>query len=266
MAGKQNHPYHMVEQSPWPLLASLAIFFLIIGVITTVREIAVIKDIFLYSGIGLLLFTLGGWWRDVIIEAKTEHTSVARIGFRYGMLLFIASEVMFFVAFFWAYFNAAVMPTEAMGNVWPPKGIATLEVWDLPYFNTLLLLLSGTTVTWAHEAMVEGNLAEMKKMTAITILLGMIFLGVQAFEYSHATFAFTGGIYPSTFYMATGFHGLHVFVGVVFLSVCWFRAKAGHFKKGDHFGFDAAAWYWHFVDVVWLFLFIAVYWWGAGAA
>ena len=261
MSSTKKHPYHIVDPSPWPFVGAIGIFMMLSGVILYAREIT---PLLLWAGLGLVLFALLGWWRDVVKEAKTaEHTEQVKTGFRYGMALFIASEVMFFVAFFWAYFNAALDPTEAMGNVWPPKSIQTLNAWDLPYFNTLILLLSGTTVTWAHDAISKGNIKEMMRMTAITILLGLIFLGVQAYEYSHATFAFSGGIYPSTFYMATGFHGFHVFVGVCFLAVAWFRAKAGHFKKGDHFGFDAAAWYWHFVDVVWLFLFMAIYWWGS---
>ena len=261
MSSSKTHPYHIVDPSPWPFVGSLGIFLMLSGVILYVRDIT---PLLFWAGLGLTLFTLLGWWRDVANEAKTkDHTKQVHTGFRYGMALFIASEVMFFVAFFWAYFNAALFPNEAMGNVWPPKSIETLNAWDLPYFNTLLLLLSGTTVTWAHDAIAKGNIKEMMRLTGVTVLLGVIFLCVQMYEYSHATFAMSGGIYPSTFYMATGFHGFHVFVGVCFLAVAWLRAKKGHFKKGDHFGFDAAAWYWHFVDVVWLFLFMAIYWWGA---
>lgn len=269
MAGKKNHPYHLVPMSPWPLLASFALFFVVIGTIFTLnppRGTAGFGKPILYTSSLALLLIIFAWFRDIIMEAKSEHNTVIHNGFKWGMILFIASEVMFFVAFFWAYFNAALMPMEATGGVWPPKGVTPLEAWDLPYFNTLLLLLSGTTITWAHEAMIEGHLEDMKKMTGYTILIGIFFMFVQAYEYSHATFAFTGGIYPSTFYMSTGFHGFHVFLGIGMLIVCWFRARAGHFKKGDHFGFDAAAWYWHFVDVVWLFLFISIYWWGSGAS
>lgn len=186
------------------------------------------------------------------------------MGFRYGMALFILSEVMFFFGFFWAYFNAAIFPTAEIGGVWPPKGMHTIEPFDLPYLNTLLLLLSGTTVTWAHFDIVEGNVKGMIEKVGYTFMLGFVFLGVQAFEYAHAPFAFKDGIYPSTFFMATGFHGFHVFVGAVFLLISWFRARRGHFTADDHFGFEAAAWYWHFVDVVWLFLFVSIYWWGAG--
>lgn len=262
MKEAKHHPYHLVSPSPWPAIGSMSAFLLVMGMILFIRQHSALV---LFAGAGLFLFTLMGWWRDVIREAKSEHTPEVRHGFRYGMALFIASEVMFFVAFFWAYFNASLMPTEAMGNVWPPKGVYTLDPFDLPYLNTLLLLLSGTTITWAHHSLLEGDNEDVKQKLLFTIFLGFTFLGVQVYEYAHADFAFKGGIYPSTFYMATGFHGFHVFVGAIFLVVCYFRTRLGHFTPDDHFGFEAAAWYWHFVDVVWLFLFISIYWWGSAS-
>ena len=205
------------------------------------------------------------WWADVVREAETgDHTNVVQIGLRYGMILFIASEVMFFVAWFWAYFNASLFPTEQMGGVWPPEGIETFDPWHLPFMNTLILLLSGTTVTWAHHALIEGNREGLKQGLWLTVLLGASFSGVQVYEYAVAGFDFSGNIYGATFFMATGFHGFHVLVGTIFLIVCLIRAYAGHFKPDHHFGFEAAAWYWHFVDVVWLFLFASIYVWGAG--
>jgi cytochrome c oxidase subunit 3 len=213
------------------------------------------------------------WWRDVIKEAvhQGHHTRVVQLGLRYGMILFIASEVMFFAAFFWAFFDASLFPgelkqvarSEFTGGVWPPAGTEVFEAFHLPFLNTMILLLSGCTVTWAHHALIHGDRNGLLQGLALTILLGMLFTGVQAYEYSHAAFGFTDGIYASTFFMATGFHGFHVIVGTIFLIVCFFRAYAGHFKPDHHFGFEAAAWYWHFVDVVWLFLFISIYWWGA---
>lgn len=255
----KKHPYHLVDPSPWPFAASLAALVLTIGAVLLMREQGSITFI-----IGLLLFlvTLVGWFRDIIQESRTEHTSKVKLGLRYGMILFIISEVMFFASFFWAYFDASLFPKEATGGVWPPKGIETLDPFELPYLNTLLLLLSGTTLTWSHHALIEGDQKMFLNQLLYTIGLGIIFLGVQVVEYMHAPFLFKGGIYPSTFYMATGFHGFHVFVGVVFLIVCWFRGKRGDFAPNDHFGFEAAAWYWHFVDVVWLFLFVTIYWWG----
>jgi cytochrome c oxidase subunit III len=182
---------------------------------------------------------------------------------RYGMALFIASEVMFFVGFFWAFFASSLFP---VGGVWPPKGIHPFDPFEFPFLNTLILLLSGTTVTWAHHSLLEGNYKGLVQGLTVTVLLGLSFTCVQAYEYSHAAFTFSGGIYPSTFFMATGFHGFHVIVGTTFLAVCLWRAHRGDFTPTHHFGLEAAAWYWHFVDVVWLFLFVCIYWWGMGAA
>jgi cytochrome c oxidase subunit 3 len=217
-----------------------------------------------YIGLALVLFTMFGWWADVRQEANTgDHTPVVQLHHRYGMLLFIASEVMFFVAWFWAYFNAALFPTEQIGSTWPPQGVETFDPWHLPLINTTILLLSGTTVTSAHHALIHGDRDGLKWYLWITVALGAFFSMIQAYEYSHAAFAFSvengGNIYGSTFFMATGFHGFHVFVGTVFLAVCLLRAYKGDFTPKQHFGFEAAAWYWHFVDVVWLFLFIFIY-------
>jgi cytochrome c oxidase subunit 3 len=190
-----------------------------------------------------------------------------QIGLRYGMALFIASEVMFFLAFFWAFFNASLFPAVATGGVWPPKSIeAVFNPWDLPFMNTLILLTSGCTVTWAHHALREGNRRGLIYGLGLTVILGIFFTCVQAWEYTHAPFGFREGVYPTTFFMATGFHGFHVIIGTIFLIVCFFRAVAGQFKPDHHFGFEAAAWYWHFVDVVWIFLFSCIYVWGSGDA
>jgi cytochrome c oxidase subunit 3 len=257
-----KHPYHLVAPSPWPITGAIAA-----GIVTSGGVV------FMHGGgwwlmiIGFLavLGVMFVWWRDVIREAVYEghHTPVVQIGLRYGMALFIASEVMFFSAFFWAYFSAALFPTAAMGGVWPPKGIRPFDPWDIAFLNTLILLLSGTTVTWAHHALVENDRRNLIRGLAITVFLGICFTSLQAYEYSTAAFGFTQGIYPSTFFMATGFHGFHVIIGTTFLIVCLIRAIKGHFKPTHHFGFEAAAWYWHFVDVVWLFLFICIYWWGS---
>jgi cytochrome c oxidase subunit 3 len=260
-----GHPYHLVNPSPWPLLSAFSAGLLAIGTVMGMH------------GGGWWLSPIGGlcvlacmyvWWRDVIKEAVVEkaHTPVVKIGLRYGMSLFIASEVMFFVAFFWAYFSSGLYPAEATGFQWPPKGIHTVDPWDLPLLMTLILLLSGTTVTWAHHAILENKQADAIKALGITVLLGISFTCVQVFEYAHPHFSLHDGIYPSTFYIATGFHGAHVIIGTIFLAVCYFRTRLGHFTPKSHFGLEAAAWYWHFVDVVWLFLFFAVYLWGAGVS
>ncbi|MEA2781121.1 MAG: cytochrome c oxidase subunit [Rhodospirillaceae bacterium] len=258
-----KHPYHLVDPSPWPALGAIAAGVFMTGLVMYMHNIT---PWVMPVGLALILLTMAMWWRDVIREATFQgyHTPVVQIGMRYGMALFIASEVMFFAAFFWAFFDASLFPKEAIGGVWPPKNIRPFDPFSLPLLNTLILLTSGVTVTWAHHALREGDRPGMLQGLALTILLGLSFTGVQAFEYAHAPFGFKDGIYPSTFFMATGFHGFHVIVGTIFLIVCFFRARAGHFKPDHHFGFEAAAWYWHFVDVVWLFLFVCVYVIGGG--
>jgi len=262
-----KHPYHLVDPSPWPILAAFSGAALLSGFILLGHYG---QTWLLILGVITTLAILGLWWRDVIREAKTPgvHTPVVRIGMRYGMTLFIASEVMFFVAFFWAYFHYALYPQHVSGAevaVWPPQGVHTFDPFDLPFLNTLILLLSGTTVTWAHHALLENDRKGLITGLALTVMLGLLFTCFQAYEYASAPFKFyNGGVYPSTFFLATGFHGFHVIVGTCFLLVNLLRAIRGDFTPRRHFGFEAAAWYWHFVDVVWLFLFICIYWWGAG--
>jgi cytochrome c oxidase subunit 3 len=271
------HPYHIVRPSIWPLVASFAALLLAVGAVFYMHEVKIGAFGLGWPGLILGFLSVAAvmffWWKDIIFEAVHEkiHTPIAQLGLRYGMMLFIASEVMFFVAFFWAFFDASLYADqenmvgrlEYTGGQWPPPQIEVINALDLPLLMTMILLLSGCTVTWAHHAIVEGHQEDFTLALGLTVLLGVFFLGFQVFEYAHATFGFTEGIYPSVFYMATGFHGFHVFVGTVFLFVCWLRAKKRHFTKDSHFGFEAAAWYWHFVDVVWLFLFVAIYWWGS---
>ena len=263
MTDTAKQPYHLVDPSPWPALGALAALFLTVGTVLFMHEmtggVAVAT-----VGILLTFLTMFVWWRDVVNEAEAgDHTTVVQLGLRYGMVLFIASEVMFFLAWFWAYYPSALYPAVAAGGVWPPDGIETFKTWDLPFINTLILLTSGTTVTWAHHAMLENDRKGLVNGLIATVFLGFIFSCFQAYEYHHATFTLDGGIYGSTFYMSTGFHGFHVIVGTVFLAVCLFRSMRGHSTPQHHFGFEAAAWYWHFVDVVWLFLFAAIYIWGS---
>ena len=268
---KQAHPYHLVEPSPWPLAGAISGLVIAVGAIMFMHKINFGTWVFGLGGF-LVIATMFGWWRDIIREAQHEgaHNPIVVIGLRYGMALFIASEVMFFVAWFWAFFDASIFANEAIqysrvtftGGEWPPQGVEVFDPFHLPLLNTVILLTSGTTCTWAHHALIEGNRKSMIWGLIATIALGILFSFVQAYEYSHAKFAFGDGIYSSTFFMATGFHGFHVLVGTIFLIVVLFRALAGHFKPDHHFGFEAAAWYWHFVDVVWLFLFFSIYWWG----
>jgi len=271
-AHKMKQPYHLVDPSPWPLLGALA------GGVLTGGGVLAMHDInhwIWIVGLLLVLLTMFVWWRDVIREATFRHlhTPIVQLGLRYGMLLFITSEVMFFVAFFWAYFDPALFVAEPIqatrlevtGGIWPPAGTLTFDPFDIPFLNTMILLLSGCTVTWAHHALREGDQKGCVQGLTVTVLLGVLFTSLQAYEYSIASFSFGDEkIYSSVFYLATGFHGFHVIIGTLFLAVCLFRARAGHFTPQHHFGFEAAAWYWHFVDVVWLFLFTCIYWWGAG--
>jgi cytochrome c oxidase subunit III len=253
-----KQPYHLVNPSPWPLLASLAGGLLAFGGLRVMHN----NDyIFFYLGLAAILGVMFGWWRDVIKEAVVEkaHTPVVKVGLRYGMALFIASEVMFFAAFFWAFFSSSMFPSIAIEGVWPPKNIHPIDPWHFPLLMTMILLLSGCTVTWAHHAIVGGHRKEASQALGITVGLGLIFTFIQAYEYAHAPFGFRDGIFSSTFFMATGFHGFHVIVGTIFLAVCWWRLNKGQFTPTSHFGFEAAAWYWHFVDVVWLFLFLMIY-------
>jgi cytochrome c oxidase subunit III len=273
-AQPRHHDYHLVDPSPWPAVGAVSAFVLAYGLILWMHHVvSVAWLIFAIGALGVVV-TMVGWWHDVIREAEFQHlhTRVVQISHRYGMILFIASEVMFFVAWFWAYFSTALFPTDVhqvardayLGGVWPPKGIETFDPWHLPLLNTLILLTSGTTVTWAHHALLENDRRGLKWGLVCTILLGVSFTCVQAYEYSHAHFAYSGNIYGATFFMATGFHGAHVIIGTIFLTVCLGRAVAGQFTPKQHIGFEFAAWYWHFVDVVWLFLFACIYVWGAG--
>ena len=293
----KNHDYHLVNPSPWPLVGSIAALIMAFGAVIYMKTSGSAdsrlfgqRGMFVLAlGFAAVLLTMFMWWRDVIREAHAgDHTPVVALHLRYGMIMFIASEIMFFVAWFWAYFDASLFPAaveslpngaqvgmvarnELTGGVWPPKPSAdgtfrsTFDPWGLPLVNTLILLLSGTTVTWAHHALLENNRKALNTGLFITVILGMIFTALQAYEYGHAAFGFKGHIYGATFFMATGFHGAHVVIGTIFLAVCLFRSLKGHFTPKQHFGFEAAAWYWHFVDVVWLFLFACIYVIGAGA-
>ena len=258
-------PYHLVRPSPWPLMGAFSGGLLALG---AVEYMHYKTSIFLWLGFLAVLPTMALWWRDVIREAVVEkaHSAVVKIGLRYGMALFIASEVMFFAAFFWAFYDAWLFPKAYALNPlahWPPPHIKTFDAFHLPFTMTLVLLLSGCTVTWAHHAIMEGKNNEAAKALGVTVLLGLLFTMLQAYEYGHAAFGFREGIYPSAFFMATGFHGFHVIIGTIFLAVCWRRTVKGHFTPDSHFGFEAAAWYWHFVDAVWLFLFVSIYWFGS---
>lgn len=281
----KNHDYHIIDPSPWPFMGSMGALLMAIGGVAWMQQLKggslplfgmnLATPWIFAIGLAVVLYTMFAWWSDTIKEAhEGHHTKVVSIHLRYGMIMFIASEVMFFVAWFWAFFDASLFSNEAgqvarvafTGGVWPPKGIEVLDPLHLPLYNTIILLLSGTTVTWAHHALIHGDRKGLVAGLAITVALGVLFSFVQGYEYAHAPFAFKDSIYGATFFMATGFHGFHVLIGTIFLAVNLFRAMAGHFTAKQHFGFEAAAWYWHFVDVVWLFLFACIYIWASWGA
>jgi cytochrome c oxidase subunit III len=283
MAGAKTHQYHILPPSIWPLMGAMSALVLAGGGIMWMHKMGGGGAVF-GVGLALVLATFYFWWRDVVREAHAgDHTPVVSLHLRYGMILFIASEVMFFVGWFWSWFNFSLFPAavgvtadEATGKAavtigevaaqWPPKGLEVIDPFGFPLLNTLILLCSGTTVTFAHHALIHGDRKGLIRGLWATIILGAVFSGIQAYEYIHAPFAFAGTNYGAAFYMSTGFHGFHVFVGTIFLAVCLARAYKGHFTARQHFGFEAAAWYWHFVDVVWLFLFVTVYVWGGWGA
>jgi len=266
MAHEKNHDYHIIEPSIWPLMGAFSAFVMLVGAIFFMDNHS--NPWAMLIGLVLVLYTMFSWWSDVVDESHAgNHTGLVAIGLRYGVILFIISEVMFFVAWFWSFFKHAMYPmgpdSPAIDGIWPPVGIETFDPWHLPLINTLILLLSGCLATWAHHAIAHEN--DRKGLVwglAGAIALGALFTVFQAYEYSHAAFSFSGNIYGANFFMATGFHGFHVVIGTIFLAVCLGRALKGHFTAERHVGFEAAAWYWHFVDVVWLFLFAAVYIWG----
>ncbi len=259
----KNHPYQIIDPSPWPLLAALGALLLGVGGALAMHGYTAIAVIL--GGV-IVVLAAAAWWHDMIHESNTKdiYTDKVQLSLRIGMVLFITSEVLFFAGFFGSYFYSA-LSSEALHGVWPPKNIVTLDPFHLPYLNTLILLLSGTTVTWAHHALVQNNLEDALKGLLLTICLGISFTCVQIYEYGHAAFGLKDGVYGSNFYMATGFHGLHVIIGTLFLSVCAYRTWKKDFSPKAHVGLEAAAWYWHFVDAVWLFLFVSIYWWGDSA-
>lgn len=258
----QTHAYHIVNPSPWPLTGALSALLLTSGLVMWFHFNSV-----LLLAIGLITNTLTiyQWWRDIVREGTFQghHTPVVQKGLRYGMILFIISEVFFFSGFFWAFYHSSLAPTPELGGYWPPAGIIPLNPLEVPLLNTSVLLASGVSITWAHHSLMEGNRKHIIQALFITICLGLYFTLLQASEYYETSFTISDGVYGSTFFIATGFHGLHVIIGSTFLIVCLLRQLKFHFTSNHHFGFEAAAWYWHFVDVVWLFLYVSIYWWGS---
>nr|ARH54720.1 cytochrome c oxidase subunit 3 [Trachys troglodytiformis] len=258
----KNHPFHLVDVSPWPLYGALGAMTTMMGLI---KWFHLQQNNLMMIGLLITIMIMYQWWRDITREGtfQGQHTFKVTLGLRWGMILFITSEVFFFVSFFWGFFHSSLSPSIDIGMIWPPKGILPFNPIQIPLLNTLILLSSGITVTWAHHSLMENNFNQTTQGLALTVILGIYFTMLQAYEYLEAPFTIADSVYGSTFFMATGFHGLHVIIGTLFLTVCLFRHVNVHFSSAHHFGFEAAAWYWHFVDVVWLFLYISIYWWGS---
>nr|YP_010535719.1 cytochrome c oxidase subunit III [Ornithodoros tartakovskyi]UYB78670.1 cytochrome c oxidase subunit III [Ornithodoros tartakovskyi]UYB78683.1 cytochrome c oxidase subunit III [Ornithodoros tartakovskyi] len=254
------HPFHMVDKSPWPLTGSIAAFTFMVGMINVMYSFNF--DILLVA-LTLTILTMIQWWRDISREASLQghHTLIVINNMKWGMLLFILSEVLFFTSFFWAFFHSSLSPNIEIGSAWPPMGVTPFNPFSIPLLNTMILLSSGISVTWCHHSILNMNYNETVISLSLTIMLGCLFTSLQMWEYWQAPFSISDSIYGSTFFMSTGFHGLHVLIGTTFLSVMLYRITQSQISNKHHFGFEAAAWYWHFVDVVWLFLYTFVYWW-----
>lgn len=255
------HPFHLVDYRPWPLTGAIGTITLVTGIIKWFHNFEINL---LIIGYLIIILTIYQWWRDVSREGifQGKHTILVVKGLRWGIILFIISEIFFFISFFWAFFHRRLSPNVEIGSIWPPIGITPFNPFQIPLLNTIILIRSGITVTWAHHALIENNQSQCTQSLFLTIILGIYFTILQAYEYIEAPFTIADRIYGSTFFIATGFHGLHVIIGTIFLIVCLIRHINNHFSRNHHFGFEAAAWYWHFVDVVWLFLYISIYWWG----
>lgn len=255
-------PFLAVQTSFWPLLASLVLFSVITNMLLWVN--LKLSVFYFISSIVLLLSIIYLWFKDVSRERLLGyHTHKLEVSLRIGMLLFILSEVFFFVSFFWAFYDASISPVIELGMVWPPKGVIPLAVYSVPLLNTVILLSRGVSVTWSHHALINNFFFKAVLSLLLTVILGVYFLFIQYVEYCEAQFSMADGVYGRTFFMATGFHGMHVLVGTTFLLCVLFSLLRGNLLFNHHFSFEAAAWYWHFVDVVWLILFVSIYWWGS---
>ena len=259
---KKYHPYHLVEARPWPIIGGCRALFLTSG---SVIYFHYSQNFILLIGFFITILIMIAWWRDIIRESSFQglHTIKVQTGLKQGMILFITSEILFFFSFFWAFFHRRLAPAIEIGSKWPPEGIEALDPTAIPLLNTLTLLSSGITITWTHHSLITNKKRNSKKALTWTIALGIFFTYLQIIEYLNSSFTISDSIYGSTFFVATGFHGAHVIIGTTYLIICRIRLNFNHFTTNHHIGFETRAWYWHFVDVVWLFLYTCIYWWGS---
>ena len=260
----QAHPFHMVSPSPWPILTSVGLLTLTTSGALSMHAFENISVIF-FTSLFIVIYSMSLWFRDVIAEGTYlgHHTLAVQKGINIGVALFIVSEVFFFLAIFWAFFHSGISPDIEIGSQWPPLGIQAINPFELPLLNTITLLSSGVTVTYAHHSLIEGNRSGTLYGLLYTIILACIFTSLQAIEYTVSSFTISDGIFGSCFYFGTGFHGLHVIIGTIFLLVGIWRVLAYHLTDNHHLGLEAGILYWHFVDVVWLFLYVFIYYWGS---
>ena len=260
----QAHPFHLVSPSPWPISTSAVLFTLTSSGVLTMHGFHFAYNFLLLAFI-LLISSMSLWWRDVIAEGTYlgNHTLAVQRGLNMGVALFIVSEALFFLAIFWAFFHSALSPTVELGAQWPPMGIEAINPFELPLLNTVILLSSGVTVTYAHHSLIQGNRSGTLYGLVATVLLAVVFTGFQGVEYSVSSFTISDGAFGSCFYFGTGFHGLHVMIGTAFIAVGLWRVLAYHSTDNHHLGLESSILYWHFVDVVWLFLFVSIYYWGS---
>jgi len=260
----QAHPFHLVSPSPWPLNTSFSLLSLTLSAVLFFQSFINAVDMLIIGLLGVVL-SMSLWFRDVISEATYlgNHTLAVQRGLNMGVGLFIVSEAFFFLAIFWAFFHSALSPTIELGAKWPPMGIEAINPFELPLLNTIILLSSGVTVTYAHHSLIQGNRSGALYGLIYTVILAIIFTAFQGVEYTVSSFTISDGTYTSCFYFGTGFHGLHVIIGTAFLAVGLWRLLAYHLTENHHLGLESGILYWHFVDVVWLFLYISVYYWGS---
>lgn len=257
----KNHKFHLVDPSPWPIIISFIILNytrIVILFFNTKKILPIIINII------IIILVILTWWKDIKRERTFQghHTQLVIKSIKYGILLFIISEVLFFIRFFWSFFHHRLTPTHELGLNWPPKNIEAFNPLNIPLINTIILLRSGVSVTWTHSSICINNLNNTKLRLIITIILGIYFSFLQFFEYYYAPFSIRDSVYGRTFFLTTGFHGIHVIIGTLFLIHVLTRLIKINFSSTHHLGIEIAIWYWHFVDVVWLFLYITIYWWG----
>ncbi|RYE14822.1 MAG: cytochrome c oxidase subunit 3 [Rickettsiales bacterium] len=258
--------YHLVDLSPWPLTSSFSLFTMAIGAAMTFNNFYG-GGYLILTGFSFLVLSAICWWRDAIREGfQGHHTKVVIKGLKLGFALFVISEIFLFIAFFWAMLHSSLSPNVELGCTWPPAGIEPIDPWVVPLLNALVLLSSGVSVTWAHHSVIKGSYKEAIKALILTILLAVIFCFLMVAEYYTAGFTIADSVYGSSFYMLTGLHGLHMIVGIIFLSVGLYRLASYHFSSFSCLGLELAIIYYHFVDLVFLFVFTICYWWSSGAS